>query len=294
VQQIELTEKAYGSQKGRRQPRLEQAKAVHVEAFLKIGKLEAARNDALLADRDDEAAQLDGELEAARRMVRVHRDKIVLLEAEAQREATADQVRRHAEHIRQVEKLGDNQITAVVKVAEATATLVVAYREAIAAAEGRAAAWPWAPQDHGAAMLTAQSVHDALAREFFRTSRVPFLGGRAGEKPVPSLSGATCSRPTDWLNLPEREAPLIEACKNAMQYASRRMRETAAASVPLAVNGHSDAAAATIVELPAVPTLAEPGELAGLLKRQAELATDISPAGEAEYQKIVARIAALQ
>src|SRR5262249_4066925 len=92
-------------------------------------------------------------------------------EAEAQREEAADRVRRHEAHIRQVEGLGENQIAAVVKVAEATATLVGAYREAIAAAERRAAAWPWAQQDFGAAMLTAQSVHDALARIFPNLAR---------------------------------------------------------------------------------------------------------------------------
>src|SRR5262249_11381276 len=126
-------------------------------------------------------------------------------------------------------------------------------------------------------------------REFFRTSRVPFLGGRPGEKPVPSLPGATCSRPTDWLNLPEREPPLLDACKKAMEYAGRRMRETAAAP-SLAANGNGNATAPPTE----APPLAQPGELSALLARQAELSRDTSAAGEKAYAEIVARIAQLQ
>jgi hypothetical protein len=276
--------------------RLEQAKAAHAEAKLKIGELEAARNDALLADRDDDAARLDAELETLQRLLRGYRDKIGLLEFEAEREEAADRVRHHEAHIQQVEKLGDNLIAAGVKLAEATAVIVVAYRAAIAAAERRAAAWPWAPQDQSAAMLTAQSIHDALAHEFFRTSRVPFLGGKPGEKIVPSLPGAACSRMTDWLNLPERETPLVDAFKESAAYASRRMRETAAQPMPLAANGKgaTPPPAPAAIEAPPVPPLAEPGELSGLLARQAELANDITPEGEKAYQKIVARIAQLQ
>src|SRR5262245_32816102 len=143
-------------------------------------------------------------------------------------------------------------------------------------------------------MLTAQSVHDALSHEFFRTSRTPFLGGNPGERPVPSLPGATCSRPTDWLNLPEREPPLIEACKSAMEYASRRMRETAAASPPLAANGNGNAAAPINEAPPPMPALAEPGEKRALLMRLNELSRDTSPQGEAQYQEVLRQIAALQ
>src|SRR5262249_39389796 len=132
--------------------RLDQAKADHAEAEQKIAELEVKRNDALLADRDEDAVRLDAKLDALRRMAKGYADKIVLLEAEAQREEAADRIKRHEAHIRQVEKLGDNQIAAIAKVAEATATLVGAYREAIVAAERRAAAWPWAPQDFEAAM----------------------------------------------------------------------------------------------------------------------------------------------
>jgi len=275
--------------------RLERAKSDHAEANLELDKLEAARNVALLGDRDDEALQLDAEIETLRRLLKGYRDKADLLELEAEREEAAERVRRHEAHIQQVERLGDDLISAGVKLSEATAAIVVAYREAIAAAERRGAAWPWAPQDLAAAMLTPQSVHDALAREFFRTSRVPFLGGRPGEKIVPSLPGASCSRPSDWVNLPSRETPLVEAFKTATQYASRRMRETVAETMPLAVNGKDAASAAAGIEAPAppVPPPAEPGELKGLLARQAALANDLTPEGEAKYQEVVRQIAAL-
>src|SRR5262249_13108307 len=195
--------------------RLEQAKAAYAEASLKVGKLEAARNDALLADRDDEASQLDAELEGLRRLLRGYRDKIGLLQSEAEREAAAERVRHHEARIKAVEKLLAEREQAAGELADATAKVVAAFRKIIAACERIGAAWPWAGHDRNAAMLTAQSVHDALAHEFFRTSRTPFLGGRPGEKPVPSLPGATCSRPTDWLNLPGNEPSLVNVCKDA-------------------------------------------------------------------------------
>jgi hypothetical protein len=71
------------------------------------------------------------------------------------------------------------------------------------------------------------------------------------------------------------------------------MRETAAqANAPVpAGNGN---AAAPQPAAPPTPTLADPGSLGALLKRQAELANDVSPAGEAEYAAVVREIATLQ
>src|SRR5262249_47340051 len=199
--------------------RLEQARADHAEAERTIGQLEAERADALLADRDADAARLDAELETARRIVWVHRDKIALLQAEAQREEAEARVRRHQEHIAQVERLlGEREQTAA-ELADATAKLVAAFRKTIACSERIGAAWPWAGHDRNAALLTAQTIHATLAHEFFRTSHVPFLGGRPGEKPVPSLPGSLSSRMTEWLGFPEREPSLVNVCKDATAYA---------------------------------------------------------------------------
>jgi hypothetical protein len=276
--------------------RLEQARAAHAAAERRIGQLEDARIAALLSDDDDKAARLDAELEAQRRLARGHRDKAKLIGLEAEREAAAERVRRHEAHIKQVEKLGEGFVAAGTKLAAATAVLVEAYREAITVADKRGAAWPWGPQDQAAALLTPQSVCTALSHEFHRVSRVPFLGGRPGEKPMPSLPGALCSRPTDWLNLPEKETPLIDVFRDAAQYASQCMRQRAAqpeAPPLLATNGNSTGLAAPAADK-ASPSLADTGTLGELLRRQAEFAADTSPAGEAEYQKIVQQISTLQ
>jgi hypothetical protein len=274
--------------------RLDAARAAHADAERRIGQLEDARIAALLADNDAKAAKLDAELENQRRLARGFRDKAKLIELEAKREEAAERVRRHESHIKRVEQLGDNFVAAGTKLAAATAVLVEAYREAITVADKRGAAWPWGPQDQAAALLTPQSVCTALSHEFHRVSRVPFLGGRPGEKPMPSLPGALCSRPTDWLNLPEKETPLIDAFKSATQYASDRMRQSAAqpeAPPLLATNG---SLATRAEEAPPPPTLAYSNTLGELLRRQAELAADTSPAGEAEYQKVVQQISTLQ
>src|SRR5215831_12528895 len=90
--------------------RLEQARADHAEAERTIGQLEAERADALLADRDADAARLDAEVERL---------------------------------------LGEREQTAA-ELADATAKLVAAFRKTIACSERIGAAWPWAGHDRNA------------------------------------------------------------------------------------------------------------------------------------------------
>ena len=84
--------------------RLEAAKAAHDAAEREIAQLEAKRNDALLADRDDEAASLADQIETLRRLIRGHQDKIALLQAEAQRVEGERAAKQKLELIERIEK----------------------------------------------------------------------------------------------------------------------------------------------------------------------------------------------
>src|SRR5262245_52940379 len=131
--------------------RLEQARADHAEAERKISKLEAARADALLADRDADAARLDAELETLRRLARGFRDKISLLEAEAEREENDRRVREREGLIRRLEiRLAERDETGrelQAKIGECEAL----FRRMIQLSEEVACAWAWSTADFAAA-----------------------------------------------------------------------------------------------------------------------------------------------
>jgi len=84
--------------------RLEAARTSLAAAETKIGELEASRRQALAADKDAEAARLDGELEQHRRLLRVHTDKIALLEGELAEELRQKQIREQAALIARIKK----------------------------------------------------------------------------------------------------------------------------------------------------------------------------------------------
>jgi hypothetical protein len=292
--------------------RLDQAKDALEDINARIAKLTAWREGQLLADATAaDIAKIDTEIATLQHAARTEVDRVRLLEAKAVDEEAAERIRRHEAHIRQVEKLGDDFVAAGVKLAEATANLVAAYRETVAAAERRGAAWPWAPQDQGAAMLTGVTVQLALSHEFFRISHVPFLGGRPGEKLVPGLPGSSCSRPTDLLGFPEREPALIDVCKIAAEYARRRMREISAAqpelppltsdALPAATNGNAEPpvqappAATPAAAMPPGADTRSPDQqrLAALWAEQNRLALSNDPDAEEKYQAVVKEIASI-
>ena len=75
--------------------RIEAERAALATTTTQIAEIEARRNLALIADADDKAAKLFGELETLRARSRGHSDKIALLEAEAKRERAEAILRGH-------------------------------------------------------------------------------------------------------------------------------------------------------------------------------------------------------
>jgi len=83
---------------------LDRARAALAETTKQIGELEATRNEMLLADQDAKAAALDQQIEEQRRLERGHRDKVALLEKEAERERAARQAKEKQELVQRIEK----------------------------------------------------------------------------------------------------------------------------------------------------------------------------------------------
>jgi hypothetical protein len=165
---------------------------------------------------------------------------------------------------------------------------------------GRAvdAAWSWQQHDRAPCLLPANAIFDALTHEIYRQGARPRLLGGADDagKVFVDFPGGVCPR-IEWRGLPDQITPLVDTLKVASATASKIMRgglstaslDFVSAEPPLvAVNGNGTA------PKPVSPVTTDPTTLAALLLRQSELAADVTPEGEAEYQKVVAQIAALQ
>jgi hypothetical protein len=294
--------------------RLDQARAAHADAERRIGKLEDARITALLSDDDAKAARLDVELENQRRLARGFRDKIKLLEVEAEHEAAERRMREHEGLVQRFEKKLNDADAIAVELQADVALVEKKFRKIIALREEARAAFavrtPHAAAAAGApdgCALAGGAVKTLLMYELYRVGHRAFLGGHSGAKREVDLPGGLCPK-TEWALEPEKIEPFAEALKRGSQFAVELLRaDLALPPVSPATNGHSavepapaaavDAALAPNGGTAATPPASAPApmnRLAELLARQAALAGDISEQGEKEYQAVVAEISTLQ
>src|SRR5262249_37534770 len=163
-----------------------------------------------------------------------------------------------------------------------------AFRRLIELSESVAPAWAWNAPDFAAGLLTGQALQGALATELFRVGAKPRLLGGREEKFEPDFPGGRC--PDHRLlglskQLPSLTANLAEASK----YLSDLMHARRTTAGPMTVSSPAQATNGNGVRSEPPPT----GEKAALLVRLNELSRDTSEAGEAEYRKVSAQLAAM-
>ena len=162
------------------------------------------------------------------------------------------------------------------------------------------AAWPIGDSHANAvagtaegAALSGAAVKRLLSWHLYRIGARPFLGGRPGEIKEEDFPGAVCPR-NEVRGRPLDITPFADALRAASKYAVDMMKgklDPLAALPPAPAIGqtfHSDEPAS-----PGPVRSDQQERLAALLKEQARLAEDMTPAGEAAYQAVVAQIAAL-
>ena len=279
--------------------RLVDARTAHADANRQIGVLEAQRNAALLADDDATAAKLYAELETLRGLARGHADKVALLEAEAAREEADAVVKRRADLIVRFEKKLAQADAEAEELQNLLAEAEKKFRRIITLRTDARAAWPIGDSHTNAtagtaegAALSGAAVKRLLSWHLYRIGARPFLGGRPGEIKEEDFPGAACPR-NEVRGRPLDITPFADALRAASKFAVDMMKGKLdpLAALPPAANGqtfHAD-------ETPSPgPVRSDQQEcLAALLKKQAALAEDMTPAGEAAYQQVVAEIAAL-
>ena len=288
--------------KKRAETRLADARAALADATRQIGVIEAQRAKAILDEDDAAARKLDAQLEELRRDARIGADRIKLLEDQARQEQADAVLQRRKAHVaRFTKKLNDADQVAD----ELQATIEQAdklFRKLITLREDARVAW-WGSNSHENALavspdgaaLSGIAVKALLMHEIYRVGARPFVGGTAGELKAPDLPGGQCP---DHRLLGQPH--LIEPFGARMRKASQAAIDVMKGKIPEA--GTLPSVADTPPSPPAPsgnggttdPTrTTDPATLAALLKRQAELSMDMTPAGEAAYQEVVKQIAAL-
>ena len=156
--------------------RLDAAHAALRETNKKLAAIDAAKVDALLADRDEQAAECEAKAQDLRRLASVQNEKIRLLQAEAEKAANAYREReRLAEIVRNETTLAERdklgaELQAVITKADSL------FRRMIELGRAVDAAWSWQQHDRAPCLLPASAVLEALTTN--STDRVQGQGPR--------------------------------------------------------------------------------------------------------------------
>jgi hypothetical protein len=253
--------------------RLSDAREAAAEATAKIKALESKRAERLLLDEDQAAATILAEIEKLRLFVRGTTDKIGLLEAELQKETAERHARFNAGVVGRVEtKLAAREATAE-QFVEAVGHLNRLGMELLEQSRAIDAGWNWSNSDRYGLSLLRDGLLAAMAHEFYRQSAVPKFGGGQNEGPLAgwALPGSRAPR-LDLVHRPKEIPSLVEVMRNASSFASdvmhgRRPSTATPPTVPIAAPEPRERTPAEI-------------ELAGLLKRQSDLAAIQNPSPE--------------
>jgi hypothetical protein len=271
--------------------RIEAVQSELERANRELAELTEKRNAALLRDDNAAAIELGVKIANLKLSARAHEDKIGLLREVAARE---EQARREKEREVQIGK-----IEAEIKLRDKDMEQVAAALKQLAAASERVhernrkivAAWTWQPHDLAPALLSPPSIMTAISHETYRLSYHPRRYGGMDTDPLAGimLPGSKSIR-LEWVEQPERTRPLLDVVRDASEFAKQFLR-----------TGKSSSAVEVVAALAPVMNGSEPVQrseaeqrLGALLKQQAELAEDVTPAGETEYQRVVSKIAKVQ
>jgi hypothetical protein len=256
-----------------------------------LATLLAARDEALAADDDVRAMELDGEIAAKERLRKVQVDKVGLRQAEAERTAAEQRAAAKAEIIAGIEALLAERDAAGAELAAAIEAADKNFVKLIELGREIRQRWKFSPHDANPCLLTENTLALAIPHEFFRlTARVHPLGGKIVTDMVPSFPAGSKAERIEFAMEPSKITPLAKKLEAASALASRVMRSGFSTSqlsvIPSSTASPDEARPSNIEALPTTsPFKAEPNpELARLLSRQNQLVSrQMSVEDEAEY-----------
>jgi hypothetical protein len=268
------------------------------EIDVKIAALVERRKERLLAgDNAIAIAKIDGEIAPLQQQSATERDRIAVLQVEADREAAEQRAREHKALIGRIEKKFSARDIAVAELVAAVKAADDCLRKLILLGNDLRAAWNWEPHDAAACLLPAGAILTALKHEIFRVgSRPHLLGGQPGpvDAGIDYPGGAA---PRLELRLaPSLVEPMIEVFARATRCASEILhtgKSTSGRPVSVAaVDGVPTFMLKAELRPPTSPAQQRLGELHREQMRLASLPQ--TEENEAAYQEIVAKVAAAE
>jgi hypothetical protein len=278
---------------------LAEAQTELIETNARLSDTGRRRDQLLLAGDERGLDAIENELAGLQKAAVRQADRIRLLEEQARQEEAAAVVKRRADLIVRFEKKLAESDREAEELQNLLAQAEKKFRRIIELRTDARAAWPIGDSHTNAtagtaegAALSGAAVKRLLSWHLYRIGARPFLGGRPGEIKEEDFPGAACPR-NEVRGRPLDITPFADALRAASKFAVDMMKGKLdpLAALPSAGNGqtfHTD-------ETPSPgPVRSDQQErFAALLKEQARLAEDMTPAGEAAYQQVVAEIAAL-
>jgi hypothetical protein len=155
-----------------------------------------------------------------------------------------------------------------------------------------------APHDLPPALLTPAAIMAAVSHELFRTSHHPRRFGGLDRDPLVGVSLPGSRAPTYQLaEDPARVRPMADVVHDASEFAKNFLRTgKGSAGNLVATNGQGEAPrqiGTPPSDLPHQRSDVE-ARLSDLLAQMAKLAEDVTPAGEAEYLRVVGEVSRVQ
>ena len=268
---------------------LSEARQELIETNAKLSDTGRRRDQLLLAGDERGLDAIEVELASLQKAAVRQADRIRLLEEQARQEEAAAVVKRRGDLVVRFEKKLAESDREADELQNLLAQAEKKFRRIIELRSDARAAWPIGDSHANAvagtaegAALSGAAVKRLLSWHLYRIGARPFLGGRPGEIVEESFPGAVCPR-NEVRGRPLDITPFADALRAASKFAVDMMKgklDPLAALPPTQwTNCHTD-------ETPSPgPVRSDQQErLAELLKKQAALAEDITPAGEAAYQ----------
>jgi hypothetical protein len=260
----------------------------------------SARRDKLLRFFADDKAldQIEAEITVLKRQHERQAARVKLFEQQVEQEQAAAALARRQEHVARFQKkLADadkvaDELQATIEKADALFRKVIQLRE-----DARVSWWGTTSHENAlsvspdGAALSGIAVKALLMHEIYRVGARPFVGGSPGELKQVDLPGGQSPR-HELLGQPDKIEPLgartPRASKAAIEVMKGKIPDGEVPDTPSAPPPSGNGT-------PPAPTggASDQTTLAALLKRQQQLAEDMTPAGEAAYQEVVKQIAAL-
>lgn len=203
---------------------LDAANADLARATDAVADLTNKRDVALLAGDMEATAAIERDLDAASNHARRCRDRIGLLERQAELTERRNQAKEIIALVGRLEQKLARRDQIAAELEKALAQVIRAFHHLADLGLEVTAAWPLVQTgDAIEAIVTPAALQRAVAAELYRLSGTPFVGGSVADpRTPPSFPGA---EPINRITR-QKDAPLSERMRAASGYAIGRMRST--------------------------------------------------------------------